>query len=327
MQRVEAPFEESAKAMEYELQGKRVWVCGHRGMVGGALLRRLRGRGAEALTATRAECDLRRQDLVEEWMRAQRPDVVILAAAKVGGILANQTYPADFLYENLMIEANVIHAAYQIGVEKLLFIASSSIYPKFTAQPIAEAALLTASLEPTHECYAIAKIAGIKLCQAYRQQYGARFISVVPTNLYGPGDSFDLKTSHVLPALLRKAHDLKMRGDGMLELWGSGTPRREFLFADDFADGCLFVLEHYDEADHVNVGYGDDVTTHELARLILGVVGVAADIRLDPTKPDGTPRKLLDSSRINALGWRPAHTLEEGIKATYSWFLANQHRF
>jgi GDP-L-fucose synthase len=307
--------------MSFALEGKRIWVAGHRGMVGSALVRRLADEPVTVLTATRRECDLRRQEAVEAWLRAQRPTVVVVAAAKVGGILANDTYPAEFLYENLVIEANIIHAAQAIGVEKLLFLGSSCIYPKFASQPIAENALLTGPLEPTNEWYAIAKIAGIKLCQAYRKQYGASFISVMPTNLYGPGDNFDLDNSHVLPALLRKAHGLKARGGAKLELWGTGTPRREFLHVDDLADACVFLLRHYDGHEHVNVGCGEDVSIAELARLILEVVGVEAELAFDTSKPDGTPRKLLDVTKLKGFGWHPRIPLPEGIAKTYAWFV------
>ena len=310
--------------MSFDLTGKRIWVAGHRGMVGGAIARRLAAEDVELLTAGRDACDLVRQDQVEAWLAANRPDVVVLAAAKVGGILANATYPAEFLYDNLMIEANVVHAAHRVGVEKLLFLGSSCIYPKHAPQPMAEDALLTGPLEPTNEWYAVAKIAGIKLCQAYRAQYGDRFIAAMPTNLYGPGDNFDLETSHVLPALLRKAHELKERGGGVLELWGTGTPRREFLHVDDMADACVFLLKHYDGAEHVNVGCGEDLSIRELAELVLRVVGVEAELRFDTTKPDGTPRKLMDVSRLYAMGWRPRVGLEEGIARTYRWFLDNR---
>jgi len=312
--------------MAFDLTGKRVWAAGHRGMVGAAIARRLAAENVELLTATRGECDLVRQEETEAWLARHRPDVVVLAAAKVGGILANDTYPAEFIYENLMIEANVVHAAHRVGVEKLLFLGSSCIYPKHAPQPMGEDALLTGPLEPTNEWYAVAKIAGIELCRAYRKQYGDHFISAMPTNLYGPGDNFDLAKSHVLPALLHKAHELKQQGGGVLELWGSGTPRREFLHVDDMADACVFLLRHYDGADHVNVGCGEDLTICELAELVLRVVDVDAEIRLDPSKPDGTPRKLLDVSRLRSLGWRPRFDLETGVRHTYHWFLENADR-
>jgi GDP-L-fucose synthase len=307
----------------FTLSGKRVWVAGHRGMVGAAIVRRLADSGVTLLTANRADCDLTRQDQVERWLDHHRPDVVVVAAAKVGGILANETYPAEFIYENLMIEANIVHAAHAVGVESLLFLGSSCIYPKHAAQPMSEEALLTGPLEPTNEWYAIAKIAGIKLCQAYRKQYGDRFVTAMPTNLYGPGDNFDLEKSHVLPALLRKAHELKVQGGGRLTVWGSGRPRREFLHVDDLADACVFLLEHYDGAEPVNVGCGEDITIGDLARLVTRVVGVDAELVFDPTKPDGTPRKLLDVGRLETMGWHPRIGLEEGIRRTYDWFLSH----
>ncbi|MGA0608301.1 GDP-L-fucose synthase [Phenylobacterium sp. VNQ135] len=306
----------------YELAGKRVWVAGHRGMVGSAVVRRLAAEGCEVLTAGRAELDLIRQADVEAWMEANRPDAVVLAAAKVGGILANDTYPADFLYENLMIEANIIHAAFQVGVEKLLFLGSSCIYPKLAPQPIPEDALLTGPLEPTNEWYAVAKIAGIKLAQAYRKQHGRDFISAMPTNLYGPGDNFDLNSSHVLPALIRKAHEAKVRGDATLTIWGTGSPRREFLHADDCADALVFLLKTYSDFEHVNVGSGEDIPIIDLAHLVCEVVGFRGEIVCDTSKPDGTPRKLMDGARLAAMGWRPRIGLREGIADAYQSFLA-----
>lgn len=311
-------------APAYELRGKRVWVAGHRGMVGSAIVRRLASENCEVVTAPRQEIDLRDQRAVTDWMAAQRPNAVFLAAAKVGGILANDTYPAEFLYDNLMIEANVIHAAHQCGVEKLLFLGSSCIYPKFAPQPIPEEALLTGPLEPTNEWYAIAKIAGIKLCQAYRRQYGRDFISAMPTNLYGPGDNFDLTSSHVIPALLRKAHEAKSDNAAELTIWGSGTPRREFLHVDDCADALVFLLKNYSNALHVNVGSGEDISTEDLARTTMKVVGLRGNLVKDTTKPDGTPRKLMDNSRLLAMGWRPSTGLEEGLKKTYAWYLENK---
>jgi GDP-L-fucose synthase len=310
--------------MTYNIDGKRVFVAGHGGMVGSAILRRLAGAPCEVLTATRAELDLRRQADVEAWMAAARPAVVVVAAATVGGILANQTYPVEFLYDNLMIEANLIHAAHRVGVEKLLFLGSSCIYPKLAPQPLNEDALLTGPLEPTNEWYAIAKIAGIKLCQAYRREHGRDFISVMPTNLYGPGDNFDLSAGHVLPSLMRKAHDAKTSGSDHMAVWGSGTPRREFLHVDDLADALVRLLERYSGEQHINVGSGTDVTIRELAELIAEVVGFRGELRFDAEKPDGTPRKLLDVSRIMALGWRPTIPLRQGIEATYAWFLERQ---
>ena len=304
----------------YDLAGKRVYVAGHRGMVGAAVVRRLGSEPCSVLTAPR-EVDLREQAAVREWFAANRPDAVVIAAAKVGGILANDTYPADFLYDNLMIEANLIEAARRAGAEKLLFLGSSCIYPKMAPQPLSEDALLTGPLEPTNEWYAVAKIAGIKLCQAYRRQHGCDFISAMPTNLYGPGDKYDLKGSHVLPALIRKAHEAKAAGAESLEVWGTGTPRREFLHVDDLADACVFLLRNYSGAEHVNVGCGSDLTIGELARLICGVVGFEGRLEFLTDKPDGTPRKLLDTSRLSALGWQPRIGLAEGLAATYREFL------
>ncbi|QOF69874.1 GDP-L-fucose synthase [Aminobacter sp. SR38] len=307
----------------YPLAGKRVWVAGHRGMVGSALVRRLTREGCEVITAGRDTVDLTRQAEVEAWLGETRPQAVLLAAAKVGGILANATYPAAFLYENLAIETNVIHAAHKIGVEKLLFLGSSCIYPKFATQPIAEDSLLTGALEPTNEWYAIAKIAGLKLAEAYRKQHGADFISAMPTNLYGPGDNFDLTSSHVLPALIRKAHEAKLSGAAELTIWGSGTPRREFLHVDDAADAMVFLLKSYSGDQHVNVGSGTDVTILELAETVARVVGFEGRIALDTSKPDGTPRKLMSGDKLAHLGWRPRIELESGIRSTYDWFVNN----
>ncbi|AMS40559.1 GDP-L-fucose synthase [Aminobacter aminovorans] len=307
----------------YPLAGKRVWVAGHRGMVGSALMRRLAREGCEVITAGRDTVDLTRQAEVEAWLGETRPQAVLLAAAKVGGILANATYPAAFLYENLAIETNVIHAAHKIGVEKLLFLGSSCIYPKFATQPIAEDSLLTGALEPTNEWYAIAKIAGLKLAEAYRKQHGADFISAMPTNLYGPGDNFDLTSSHVLPALIRKAHEAKLSGAAELTIWGSGTPRREFLHVDDATDAMVFLLKSYSGDQHVNVGSGTDVTILELAETVARVVGFEGRIALDTSKPDGTPRKLMSGDKLAHLGWRPRIELESGIRSTYDWFVNN----
>jgi len=307
----------------YPLAGKRVWVAGHRGMVGSALMRRLAREGCEVITAGRDTVDLTRQAEVEAWLGETRPQAVLLAAAKVGGILANATYPAAFLYENLAIETNVIHAAHKIGVEKLLFLGSSCIYPKFATQPIAEDSLLTGALEPTNEWYAIAKIAGLKLAEAYRKQHGADFISAMPTNLYGPGDNFDLTSSHVLPALIRKAHEAKLSGAAELTIWGSGTPRREFLHVDDAANAMVFLLKSYSGDQHVNVGSGTDVTILELAETVARVVGFEGRIALDTSKPDGTPRKLMSGDKLAHLGWRPRIELESGIRSTYDWFVNN----
>ena len=305
----------------YELKGKRVWVAGHRGMVGAGVARRLASEDCEVLTVAREMVDLRRQADVDAWMEAHRPDAVVVAAAKVGGILANDRFPADFLYENLMIEANIIHAAFRAKAEKLLFLGSSCIYPKFAPQPIAENALLTGPLEPTNEWYAIAKIAGVKLAQAYRKQHGCDFICAMPTNLYGPGDNFDLNSSHVLPALIRKAHEANARGDEALTIWGTGAPRREFLHVDDCADALIFLLKGYSDAEHVNVGSGEDIPILDLARMVCEVVGFAGEIVCDTTKPDGTPRKLMDNSRLRTAGWAPRIGLRDGIANTYRWFL------
>lgn len=306
---------------KFDLQGKRVYVAGHRGMVGSALLRRLASEDCEIVTASRAEVDLKDQAAVRAWFADKRPDAVFLAAAKVGGILANDTYPADFLYDNLMIEANIIEAAHRTNVAKLMFLGSSCIYPKFAPQPITEDSLLTGPLEPTNEWYAIAKIAGIKLTQAYRRQHGHDYISAMPTNLYGPGDNFDLKGSHVLPALIRKAHEAKLRGEHDIEIWGTGTPRREFLHVDDLADACVFLMKVYSEDEHVNVGFGEDVTILEVAQMVMEVVELDGIVRRDETKPDGTPRKLMDASKLRTLGWTPKIELHQGIKDAYRYFL------
>ena len=301
----------------YNLAGKRVFVCGHNGMVGSAVMRRLDAERCTILTATRDELDLRNQAAVDRWMTKNRPQAVFLAAAKVGGILANATRPADFLYDNLMIEANVICAAHRAGVEKLLFLGSSCIYPKFAEQPIREDSLLTGPLEPTNEWYAIAKIAGIKLCQAYRRQHGADFISVMPTNLYGPGDNFDLATGHVLPALIRKVHEAKIAGAPSVNIWGTGTPRRDFLHVDDCAEALILLMRSSSGYEHVNVGSGVDISILELASTICQIVGYQGSIELDISKPDGTSRKLLDGSRMAALGWSPRIDLGTGIRSTY----------
>jgi GDP-L-fucose synthase len=303
--------------MTFDLSGKRVWVAGHRGMVGGAVVRRLASENCEVLTAGRDVVDLTNQAAVDRWMDKTRPDAIVLAAAKVGGIHANNTMPAEFLRDNLVLETNVIHAAYQCGVEKLLFLGSSCIYPKMAPQPISEDALLTGPLEPTNEWYAIAKIAGIKMCQAYRKQYGCDFISAQPTNLYGPGDNYNLETSHVLPALLRKFHEAKESGAKSVTLWGSGTPLREFLHVDDLADALVFLLKSYSGDTPLNVGSGSEVTIRELAETIADVVGYNADLVFDPSKPDGTPRKLMDSSQLHALGWNNVRSLRDGIDQTY----------
>ncbi len=308
----------------FELAGRRVWVAGHRGMVGSAIVRRLAGEGCEILTAGRAALDLLRQTEVEGWMAETRPQAVFLAAAKVGGILANDTRPAEFIYENLAIETNIIHAAWRTGVEKLLFLGSSCIYPKLAAQPMAEDALMTGPLEPTNQCYALAKIAGIKMCQAYRRQYGCDFISAMPTNLYGPGDNFDLQSSHVVPALIRKVHDAKVQGHAGVEIWGTGNPRREFLFVDDLADGLVYLMKHYSDDQHVNVGTGEDITIRDLAALIAEVVGFEGEFVFDTGKPDGTPRKLLDVGLMNGLGWQAKTRLRDGLRLTCDWYLTDR---
>lgn len=301
----------------FDLSGKKVWVAGHRGMVGGALVRRLSIEGCHVVTAGRDQVDLVRQSAVETWLEAEKPDCIFLAAAKVGGIQANNTRPAEFLYDNMMIEANIIHAAYQVGVQKLIFLGSTCIYPKMAPQPIPESALLTGPLEPTNEWYAIAKIAGIKLCQAYRRQYGCDFIAAQPTNLYGPGDNYDLESSHVLPALLRKAHEAKLSGAEELVVWGSGSPRREFLHVDDLADAVVHLTKFYSDEEHVNVGSGAEVTIKELAELVCETVGFQGHLRFDVSKPDGTPRKLSDVSKLHGLGWNQARPLRLGLNQTY----------
>jgi GDP-L-fucose synthase len=294
-------------------------------MVGSAIVRALKRRGdCIILTAPRPGVDLRRQSDVEAWMAQERPQAVFLAAAKVGGILANDTYPADFIYDNLAIELNVIHTAYRLGVEKLLFLGSSCIYPKFSEQPIKEAALLTGTLESTNEWYAVAKIAGIKLCQAYRRQHGASFISAMPTNLYGPNDNFDLRTAHVLPALIRRMHEAKRSNAREVVLWGTGTPRREFMHVDDLASALVFLMERYDDAPQINVGAGEDLEIRELASLIARTVGFEGQLAYDASKPDGTPRKLMDSGRLFNLGWHPRISLGVGVASTYSWYVANE---
>ncbi|MDY0873799.1 GDP-L-fucose synthase [Dongia rigui] len=306
-----------------ELRGARIWVAGHRGMVGSAIQRRLAREDCSVLTVARAEADLRDPHATLRWMKAQKPDIVFVAAAKVGGILENSIRPAEFLLDNLAIENSIIAAAHEIGVRKLLFLGSSCVYPKMAPQPIQEESLLTGPLEPTNEWYAIAKIAGLKLCQAYRRQYGSNFISCMPTNLYGPNDNFDLQSSHVLPALLRKIHEAKVSGAAEVPIWGSGEPRREFLHVDDLADACVFLIQHYEGEIPLNVGTGSDVTIAELAGTIADIVGYRGRFAFDRSKPDGTPRKLLDVSRLSALGWQAKTDLRSGIAATYDWYLAN----
>jgi GDP-L-fucose synthase len=304
------------------MKGSKIFVAGHTGLVGSTLVRRLRRDGYQnLLVRSRGELDLTRADQVDAFFNEERPDYVFLAAARVGGILANSTRPVEFLRENLLIELNVLHAAAVAGVRRLLFLGSSCIYPKHAPQPITEECLLTGPLEPTNESYAIAKIAGIKLCEAYTRQHGAEFISVMPTNLYGPGDNFDLETSHVLPALIRKFHEAKSEGRSEVEVWGTGSPLREFMHVDDMTDACIFLMNHPSPPDLINVGVGRDISIRELAELIADIVGFNGRLAFDPTKPDGTPRKLLDVSRLAALGWHPRVPLREGIAGTYEWFV------
>lgn len=310
--------------MAYDLKGKRIFVAGHRGMVGSAVVRRLATEDCEVITAAREELDLVDQGAVNAWMQEQRPDAIVMAAAKVGGIKANNDFPVDFLYKNLMIETNIAQAAHEADVERFLFLGSSCIYPKFAPQPIPEDSLLTGALEPTNEWYAIAKIAGIKLMQAYRQQYGRDWISAMPTNLYGPGDNYDLNSSHVLPALLRKFHEAKAAGATSVELWGSGTPLREFMHCDDLADALVFLLKEYSGHSHVNVGSGTEVSIRALAETIARVVGYEAELVFDASKPDGTPRKLMDSTTLHRLGWNQARPLEDGIRQTYAHALQTE---
>ncbi|WP_375390908.1 GDP-L-fucose synthase family protein [uncultured Sphingomonas sp.] len=309
----------------YSLAGKRVFVAGHNGMVGSAIVRRLADEDCEILTLDRREVDLRDQAGVRDWIRDRRPAAVFMAAAKVGGILANDSYPADFLLDNLLIETAVTAAAHAADVEKMLFLGSSCIYPKLAPQPIPEEALLTGPLEPTNEWYAIAKIAGIKLAQAFRRQHGRDYISAMPTNLYGPGDNFDLHSSHVMPALIRKVHDAKETG-GDVVVWGTGTPRREFLYVDDCADACVHLMKHYSGEQHVNVGSGEDITILDLTRTVMRALSYDGPIVHDESKPDGTPRKLMDGSKLRALGWMPGVALEEGIARSYAAFLQGQYR-
>ena len=307
----------------YDLSGKRIYVAGHGGMVGQALARRLEGEDCEVLTAPRT-IDLREQAAVREWFADHRPDAVLLAAARVGGIAANAARPGEFLYDNLAIAANVIEAARQAECGKLLFLGSSCIYPKFADQPISENTLLTGALEPTNEAYAIAKIAGLKLAAAYRRQYGCDFISAMPTNLYGPGDTYDPENSHVIPAMIRRFHEAKLAGADDVAIWGTGTPRREFLHVDDLADASIFLLRHYADEEHVNVGFGEDIAILDLARIVADTVGYGGAITTDPTRPDGTPRKLLDSGKLAALGWKPAIGLRDGLADAYAAFLRDE---
>jgi GDP-L-fucose synthase len=302
-------------------QNASIFVAGYRGLVGSAVMRSLQRQGfGNLIVRSHSELDLTEQSAVREFFNATHPQAVIMAAARVGGILANDSHPAGFLRDNLLIQDNVIDAAYRSGVEKFVFLGSSCIYPKMAPQPIKEDYLLTGPLEPTNEWYAIAKIAGIKMCQAYRREHGFNAISLMPTNLYGPGDNFDLKSSHVLPALIRKIHEAKVRGDKSVGIWGTGTPRREFLHVDDLADAVVYLLRNYDAEPIVNIGWGEDVTIRELAEMVMSAIGYTGELAFDPTKPDGTPRKLLDVSRLHGLGWRPRISLKEGIAATYTWF-------
>ena len=304
----------------------RVFVAGHRGLAGSAILRRLaKEPNLEILAATREPLDLRDQAAVTYWFKANRPEYIYLAAGTVGGIFANSTRPAEFIYDNMLIHATVVHAAHQYGAKKLLYLGSSCIYPRDSAQPMTESALLTGALEPTNEAYAIAKIAGIKLCQAYRRQYGSNFISAMPTNLYGPHDNFDLKNSHVLPAMMRKFHDAKEAGVREVVIWGTGTPRREFLHVDDLADACVFLMGHYEGDGHVNVGTGEDLSIRELAETLRAIIYPEAVLTWDASKPDGMPRKRLDVSQLHELGWRHRIGLRDGVASTYNWFLQNQH--
>jgi GDP-L-fucose synthase len=307
----------------YSLPGKRVWVAGHRGMVGSAIARRLAAEGCEVLSVARDQVDLTRQAETEDWIAAVRPHAIFLAAGRVGGIHANDSYPADFLYENLAIEANVIHAAHKTGVEKLLFLGSSCIYPREAAQPMSESALLTGPLEPTNEWYAIAKIAGIKLCQAYRRQHRRDFIAAMPTNLYGPGDNFHPQNSHVPAALLRRFHEAKQAGTAAVTVWGTGTARREFMFVEDAADACVHLMKHYSGEEHVNVGTGSDVSIAEFAQLVRATVGFEGQISFDVSRPDGMPRKVMDVSALKALGWSAPTSLEVGLRRYYQWFVSN----
>ena len=305
----------------------KVYVAGHRGMVGSAIVRALEARGFDNIvTRTSAELDLRNQAAVNAFFAEQEPAYVFLAAARVGGILANDSYPADFIYDNLAIETNVIHAAYRQRAKKLLFLGSTCIYPKLAPQPLKEDYLLTGPLEPTNEWYAVAKIAGIKLCQAYRKQHGCDFISAMPTNLYGPGDNYDLEKSHVIPAMLRKMHEAKVKGESSVTLWGTGTPRREFLHVDDLADALLFLMQRYSDQSHVNVGVGHDLTIRELAETVREVVGFGGELVFDTGKPDGTPRKLVDTTLINRLGWQASISLEQGLADAYGWFVEHAER-
>ncbi len=318
--------QEERRLQDFALEGRSVWVAGHRGMVGSAIVRRLEREGCRVLTADRAEVDLTRQDQVERWMAANRPEAVFLAAAKVGGIHANNTYPAEFIRDNLAIETNIIHAAWQTGVAKLLFLGSSCIYPRLAEQPMREDALLTGPLEPTNEWYAVAKIAGIKLCQAYRRQYGCDFISAMPTNLYGPGDNYHPENGHVPAALIRRFHEARLAGAPRVVVWGTGSPLREFLCVDDLADACVFLMRHYSDEPHVNAGTGREISIADFARTVAQVVGYQGEIVFDTSRPDGTPRKLMDVSRLAALGWTAPTALPDGLRRAYDWFQTHELR-
>jgi GDP-L-fucose synthase len=309
------------QSQAYDLSGKRVWVAGHRGMVGSALLRRLASEKCELLTVTRDVLDLRKQADVEAWIETNKPDVIFLAAARVGGILANSMQPAQFIYDNLTIAGNVIKGAHQCGVEKLMFLGSGCVYPRDCKQPMRETDLMTGRFEPTNEPYAVAKLAGISLCQSYRKEYGSDFISVIPTGLYGPGDNFDLYAGHVIPSLINKISEAKLRG-GPVEIWGSGAPRREFMFIDDAADAMVYLMKNWSSSEIINIGSGEDVSIRQLADELAGIIGYGGKFQYDGTKPDGMPRKLLDASRLSDLGWRSKTSLQAGLAATYRWYCA-----
>jgi len=311
-------------SIKFSLAGKKVWIAGHRGMVGGALVRRLHTEECQILTVARKDVDLRRQAEVETWLQANKPHAVFLAAAKVGGIWANNEYPAEFLYDNLAIESNIIHGSHLAGVEKLLFLGSSCIYPREAQQPMKEEALLTGALEPTNQWYAIAKITGLMMCQAYRRQYGCDYISAMPTNLFGAGDNYDENGSHVIASLIQKAHRAKLSGAKAMEVWGTGTPLREFLFVDDLADALVFLMKNYSDEPHINVGSGTEHTIRQLAQTVAKVVGFNGDFVFDATKPDGTPRKLMDNTHLQAMGWTAQTSLEAGLKVAYDWYLENR---
>jgi GDP-L-fucose synthase len=305
----------------YSLAGRRLWVAGHRGMVGAALLRRLEFEGCEILTVGRDELDLRRQADVERWMADYRPDTIVVSAATVGGIAANESRPAEFLYDNIAIETNIIDAAFRLGVSKLLLVGSSSVYPPLAPQPFREDTLLSGPLEPTHQWYSIAKIAGLMLCRAYRRQYGCDFIAGMPTNLYGPGDKFDPRSGHVLPALIAKAHTAKQSGAHEFVVWGSGMPLREFMYVDDLADALVFLLKCYSDDEHINIGSGSEITIRQLAKMVMRIVGLEGELKFDSSKPDGAPRKSMDASRLLAMGWAPKTNIEAGLALTYKWYV------